>query len=128
MNVLPARVEGPGQSPSELAVITEFGERWQLRAAGQPGEAISIGVRPESLQLEPGPNASDAWNALKGTVSEVAYLGAVVRYHVQVTADRRVVADIHNPDFSAICAVGDRLTLWFAGSRAILLPAEVGGD
>ncbi|HSB78506.1 MAG TPA: ABC transporter ATP-binding protein [Candidatus Methylomirabilis sp.] len=128
MNVLPARVEGPGQSPSDLAVMTEFGERWQLRAAGQPGEMISIGVRPESLQLEPGPNASDAWNALKGTVSEVAYLGAVVRYHVQVTADRRVVADIHNPDFTAICAVGDRLTLWFAGSRAILLPAEVGGD
>jgi iron(III) transport system ATP-binding protein len=127
MNVLPARVEGPGLTPGDLAVMTEFGERWQVRAAGQAGEAICIGVRPESLQLEPG-NPADAWNALKGTVSEVAYLGAVVRYHVQVTADLRVVADIHNPDFAAICGVGAPLTLWFAGSRAILLPGESGRD
>jgi iron(III) transport system ATP-binding protein len=128
MNILHARVEGPGHGPNDLAVMTEFGERWQVRAAGEPGEAICIGIRPESLQLEPGMNAADAWNGLKGTVSEVAYLGAVVRYQVQVTGDLCVVADIHNPDFEAICGVGDRLTLWFAGSRTIALPGAAGRD
>jgi len=128
MNILHARVEGPGHGPSDLAVVTEFGERWQVRAGGQPGEAICIGIRPESLQLEPGTNVTDAWNALKGTVSEVAYLGAVVRYQVQVADSLRVVADIHDPDFEAICGVGDRLTLWFAGSRAIALPGAAGRD
>ncbi|HSB72447.1 MAG TPA: ABC transporter ATP-binding protein [Candidatus Methylomirabilis sp.] len=128
MNVLRARVEGPGQAPGDLAVVTEFGERWQVRAAGRPGEAICLGIRPESLQLEPGVNAGEAWNALKGTVSEVAYLGAVVRYQIRAAGDLRIVADIHNPDFDAIRGVGDRLALWFGGSRAILLPGEAGGD
>jgi iron(III) transport system ATP-binding protein len=126
MNVLPARVEGPGQGPEALAVVTEFGERWQVRATGSPGRPISIGVRPESLQLLPGGNAGEAWNSLTGTVTEVVYLGAVVRYQVRVTEELSVTAEIHNPDFTAICGVGDRLTLWFSAARAILLSEETG--
>jgi len=126
MNVLRARVEGSGRGPEDLTVVTEFGERWQVRARRAPGQVVSIGIRPESLQLEPGANAEQAWNSLKGTVTEVVYLGAVVRYQVKVTEDLTVTAEIHNPDFSAICGVGDRLTLWFAAHRAVPLPEETG--
>ncbi len=124
MNVLRARVEGPGRDAEESVVLTDFGERWHVRAVGTPGQPISLGIRPESLQLEPGPNPADVWNPLKGRVTEVTYLGAVVRYQVQVTDDVRVTAEIHNPDFSAICGVGDHLTLWFAAGRAVRLPGE----
>ncbi|MFI5339288.1 MAG: ABC transporter ATP-binding protein [Candidatus Methylomirabilales bacterium] len=124
MNVLHGKVEGAGRGPEELTVVTEFGERWQVRATGLPGRPVSIGVRPESLQLSPGANAEEDWNSLKGTVTEVVYLGAVVRYQVRVTEDLTVTAEIHNPDFSAICGVGDRLTLWFSASRAVALPHE----
>ncbi len=127
MNVLPARVEGPGRGAGMVAVLTDFGERWQVRAAGATGESISIGIRPESLQLEPGANAAEAWNSLKGTVTEAAYLGAVVRYQVRVTDALSVTAEIHNPDFSAICGVGDHLTLWFASSRAVPLARATEG-
>ena len=54
MNVLHGKVEGPGRGPEELTVVTEFGERWQVRATASPGQSISIGVRPESLQLAAG--------------------------------------------------------------------------
>jgi iron(III) transport system ATP-binding protein len=126
MNVLHGKVEGPGRGPEELTVVTEFGERWQVRATASPGQSISIGVRPESLQLAPGANAGEAWNSLKGTVTEVVYLGAVVRYQVKVTEDLSVTAEIHNPDFSAICGVGDSLTFWFSASRAVPLSHETG--
>jgi len=126
MNVLPGMVEGAGREAEELTVVTDFGERWQVRGTGSPGRPISIGIRPESLQLSPGTNAGEAWNSLKGTVTEVVYLGAVVRYQVKVTEDLTVTAEIHNPDFSAICGVGDPLTLWSSAGRAVPLPEETG--
>ena len=124
MNVLRGKIEGPGRGAEERTVVTDFGERWQVRATGRPGEPITMGIRPESLQLEAGANAQESWNSLKGTVTEMVYLGAVVRYQVQVAEGLLVTAEIHNPDFSAICGAGDRLTLWFAASRTIPLPGE----
>ena len=126
MNVLHGKVEGPGGRADELIVAMDFGERWQVRATGSPGEPISIGVRPESLALTPGSNAGEVWNSFQGTVTEVIYLGAVVRYQVKVADELTVTAEIHNPDFSAICSVGDALTLWFSAGRAVLLPHERG--
>ncbi len=125
MNVFRGRVEDGGAGELR-ALVTGFGERWQVPAAGAPGASISVGVRPESLALEPGANAGEAWNSLTGTVTEAAYLGAVVRYEVRVADGLTVTADIHNPDFAAIRMVGDRVTLWFAANRAVLLPDHAG--
>lgn len=127
MNVLQGWVEDSGPRATDLTVRMDFGERWHVRAAGSPGQRISIGIRPESLQLEPATPATDAWNALKGTVIEVAYLGAVVRYHVRVSGELQITADIHNPDLATIRGVGEGLTLWFAADRAIPLPVETEG-
>src|SRR3970282_1498656 len=82
MNVLTGRVEAPGQEREESVVLADFGERWGGRAAGVRGQPISLGVRPEALQLAPGGNAAEAWNSLQGTVTEGVYLGGVVRYQV----------------------------------------------
>jgi iron(III) transport system ATP-binding protein len=125
MNVFRGRVE-EGAAGDLRALVTGFGQRWQVPAAGAPGASISVGVRPESLALEPGAHAGEAWNSLTGTVTEAAYLGAVVRYEVRVADGLTVTADIHNPDFAAIRLVGDRVTLWFAASRAVLLPDQAG--
>ena len=127
MNVFPARVEGPGQSPETRTVLTDFGPRWQIRTNGEAGQPLSLGVRPESFALEPGPNGGEAWNGLSGVVGESAYLGAVVRYQVRLADGSSVTADIHNPDFAAIRGVGESLSLWFAAGRAVLLPDEAGG-
>ena len=127
MNVFRGRLDGPTAANGPRPMVTTFGERWQVRTAGAPEATISVGVRPESLALERGANADEAWNSLTGTVVEAAYLGAVVRYQVQVTDGLRVTADIHNPDFAAIRAVGDRVTMWFGASRAVLLPDKASG-
>jgi iron(III) transport system ATP-binding protein len=127
MNVFRGRLEGPGAVTGFRQMATTFAERWQVGATDRTDAEISVGVRPESLALERGTNAEEAWNSLTGTVVEAAYLGAVVRYQVEVAEDLTVTADIHNPDFAAIRAVGDRVTLWFGGSRAVLLPDQASG-
>jgi iron(III) transport system ATP-binding protein len=127
MNVFHGRVDGTASDGGLLTLITSFGERWRVRPDHAAGSAVSIGVRPESLALEPGAPAGEAWNPLTGSIVESAYLGAVVRYRVRVSDDCDVTADIHNPDFSAIKKVGDRVTLWFAANRAVLLPDGAGG-
>ena len=52
MNVFRGRVED-GAAGELRGLVTGFGERWQVPAAGTPGTSISVGVRPESLALEP---------------------------------------------------------------------------
>jgi iron(III) transport system ATP-binding protein len=127
MNIFQGYLEAATAGGSGRTLATGFGERWQVRADGAAGDPISIGVRPEALTLEPGANAGEVWNSVTGTVAEAAYLGAIVRYQVRVTDDLAVTAEIHNPDFAAIRAVGDRLRLWFPASRAVLLPDEGDG-
>jgi iron(III) transport system ATP-binding protein len=124
MNVLRGVVVGPGPEPGEVAVAMEFGERWRVRATGGAGRPVSVGVRPESLHLAPGSNADTGWQSLTGTVVEVVYLGSTVRYQLQVGKGVQVIAEIHNPDFSAMHAVGERLTLWTAAGRLVPLPEE----
>ncbi len=126
MNVFHGRLEGPAAPAGLRPLVTAFGERWQVRAAGATGAQVTVGVRPEALALERGASADETWNSLTGTVVEAAYLGAVVRYQVRVADASSVVAEIHNPDFAAIRAVGDRVTLWFGASRAVLLSDQVG--
>ena len=126
MNVFQGSVEGPGAAAGEHTVATSFGARWQVRTAETTGARISLGVRPESLTLERGGNAGESWNSVAGTITEAAYLGAMVRYQMRVADGLMVTADIHNPDFAAIRSVGDEITLWFAASRAVSLPGEAG--
>jgi iron(III) transport system ATP-binding protein len=126
MNVFHGRLEETPTDGELKTMVTGFGERWQVRAAGVSGGAIAVGVRPESFTLEVGAGAGEAWNRIAGTVAEAAYLGAVVRYRIRVADDLAVTADIHNPDFAAIRGVGERVTLWFAGSRTVPLPEHAG--
>jgi iron(III) transport system ATP-binding protein len=127
MNVFRGKLEGPSAADGSQIMVTDFGARWKVRAVNITQTPIVVGVRPESLALEPGVNTDEAWNTLAGNVVEAAYLGAVVRYHVRVADGLIVTADIHNPDFAAIRAVGDRVTLGFGATRAVLLPDQTGG-
>jgi len=124
MNVVQAEVAEP-QDGRGGVIVTSFGARWRAPVSQHIGARVTCGLRPESLQLEPGA-AGESWNSVSGQVVDVAYLGAVVRYRVQLPAGAEITADIYNPDFAAIRAVGDPLTLWFAPDRLIALPNEDG--
>ena len=122
MNVLSGRVVGE-PADGRVAVDVGFAAPWRVAdAAGRlaAGTAVALGVRPEALRLEP-PDAAEEWNAVRGTVRDVAYFGAIARYQVAVGPDVALVAEVHDPDFETLRAVGDTVTLWCRPGRVVPL-------
>jgi spermidine/putrescine transport system ATP-binding protein len=77
------------------------------------GQQAWLSLRPESLQfLEGEPAVGD--NLLEGVITEAVYGGSVVRVHLMVPGDRRLVA--HAPAGSAI-QLGARVRLSWAPER-----------
>ncbi|MBI3455660.1 MAG: ABC transporter ATP-binding protein [Candidatus Rokubacteria bacterium] len=128
MNVVPARVVAPGRDGGGATVETAFGVRWRVADDGRlpPAGPVHLGVRPESLRLAPEPRPGEVWNEVPGTVTEVAYLGALVRYQVRVAEHLSLTAQVHDPDFAAIRTVGDAVTLWCPPGKVFPLGPDSG--
>jgi ABC-type Fe3+/spermidine/putrescine transport system ATPase subunit len=126
MNVVPGRVVAGGPAGGRVTVETAFGAAWQVPDGGPlpAGGPVHLGVRPESLRLEPPPATGEPWNAAPGTVSEVAYLGSVVRYEVRVAGGLSLTAEVHDPDWSGLRAVGEAVTLYCPAAKVLLLQTD----
>ena len=75
-----------------------------------PGEARAIALRPEAVTLgEAGPDR----NAMKGTIEEVSFLGAIVRVRVRFK-DNLISLDTFNSSASPPPRRGDSVTVTFA--------------
>jgi iron(III) transport system ATP-binding protein len=122
MNVVAGRVASPGRAGVAATVETDFGARWAVAdGRGLPaGAPVYLGVRPESLRLDP-PPAAEAWNSAAGRIVEVTYLGALVRYEVRVGDGVSLTAEVHDPDFATLRSVGDPVTLWCRPTKVISL-------
>ncbi len=126
MNVLSGRVVAGAGGTGSAAVALDFGPTWRvadgtaLPAAGP----VVLGVRPESMRLGPPPGPPEAWNVAPGTVSEVAYLGSVARYRIAIGETLELAAEVHDPDFAVLAAVGERVTVWCPPAKVFVIPAE----
>jgi iron(III) transport system ATP-binding protein len=121
MNVLRGHLIPPTDAPI-AEVETSFGARWMVAVDGAAATGdVWLGVRPESLRLEPSPDVATRWNQVTGTVTEVDYLGAVARYQVAVAPDVSLTVEVHDPDFRALRRLGDELQLWCDPAKVRLL-------
>jgi len=82
-------------SPDEQIVVPAAG-RDRLRA----GEEIELTVRPEKIELAAGPGPAGGC-ALRGTVTEVVYLGTSTNFSVHTTTGADVVVFQQNSASSA---------------------------
>ncbi|MDX7950151.1 ABC transporter ATP-binding protein [Lichenihabitans sp. Uapishka_5] len=78
---------------------------------GAAGTAMTLALRPEAVTLEP----REGENSLRGTVEDVAFLGAIVRIKVDV-GGTRVSLDTFNNPASPPPERGSAVTLGFARS------------
>jgi ABC-type Fe3+/spermidine/putrescine transport system ATPase subunit len=123
MNVLAGRLTSPAGAGGVTVVETDFGTPWAVAADGPaPGAGpVWLGIRPESLRVEPPPGAADRWNQVAGTVTEVGYLGAVARYQVDVAPGVSLTVEVHDPDFQTLRRVGDSVRLWCDPAKVRIL-------
>ena len=91
LNLLKATVVAPSEGR-----ITVDGQALRTAAALNgvaAGAPLTLAVRPEAIRI----GASETGNRLDGTISDVAFLGAIVRIRVQVGENRLSLDTFNNP-------------------------------
>jgi putative spermidine/putrescine transport system ATP-binding protein len=92
-----------------------------VRAAGpvatSNGGTVAIGLRPEALSFAGGEASA---NRLRGTVDEVAFLGAVIRVRVRV-GEAMLSVDTFNQRNGPVPAKGAACTVSFAPADVLAL-------
>jgi spermidine/putrescine transport system ATP-binding protein len=84
-------------SAEETMVALGQGVQAPARAAAdiQPGQIVTVAVRPEKISLRPNPEAANG-SAVPATVEEAVYIGTDTRYLLRVAGRHLVVARVQN--------------------------------
>ncbi len=84
---------------SDGLAIIELGEGQRIivpAPTAGPGDELEITVRPEKISLTAEPPSGDSGCALRGTVTEVVYLGTSTNYNVTTATGAEVVVFAQN--------------------------------
>ncbi len=99
---------------------------------GTSGMAVHVCVRPEKMIIRQDPPGDDeresmqevGFNLAHGVIKDLAYLGSLTTYHVELDGGIKVVKVTHTNaarhDASAL-TWGDRVCVWWCGSDAVVL-------
>jgi len=121
LNIVPASIIDSG-----TGALTVAGQAVRVQRAftGSSGRKVNIAIRPEMVSLGPGPDGS---NRLTGTVSEVSFLGSIVRIRVRVGGDSGplVSLDEFNEPTLVLPEVGATAQLSFPAQGPLVLDPNV---
>jgi putrescine transport system ATP-binding protein len=101
---------------------------------GTSGMSVQIAVRPEKMTIQREPPRDDerespeeiGFNVVQGVIKDLAYLGGLTTYHVQLDGSPTIVDVTHTNDArqDAIQFTwGDRVYVWWFGSDVVVLAA-----
>ncbi len=115
LNVLKGKVENPEAGTvvidrSVIALPHDLGQR-------KAGDPVSVAVRPEAVAL--GPRA-DRDSRLSGRISDVSFLGSVIRVRIG-TGDNSISLDTFNNPSAPPPVAGSQAEISFSGSDLLLL-------
>jgi ABC-type Fe3+/spermidine/putrescine transport system ATPase subunit len=117
-NFMPGRVVGRAGDACEVDV---GGRRYHAAAPGDAAQGeVGYAVRPEKISLLP-PEAPASHNHIAGVIRDVAYLGDITHYHVDVGEERPFLAHVVNRSGSFSPAV-DRPSLQWLPADAVVIP------
>jgi spermidine/putrescine transport system ATP-binding protein len=96
-------------------VVEVAGHRLRVAEGAQrPGEAVSVGVRPEKLAIErrdaDGPALGGA-NAVDGVVADTSFLGVSIQYVVETAWGQQVAVFAQNASAEQALAPGEQVRL-----------------
>jgi putative spermidine/putrescine transport system ATP-binding protein len=112
LNLLPAKVTGPG-------ALTIAGQPVRIARPFDASGDANIALRPEMVSLGEGPAGS---NVVRGTVTDISFLGAIVRIRVQIGEGGPVVSlDEFNEPTLSLPAIGEPVTISFPAEGPLVL-------
>ena len=112
-NVLRGTVEGSGH---DLSFTLRGGERLMIREDAHIPEDARLVLRPQAFSLARG-TANGSWT---GTVQDVEFLGAIIRYRVSLNQDDILVDASFRPG-DEVYAPGEQVSVSFDSSSAVWL-------
>lgn len=112
-NVLRGTMEGSGPHRS---FILSGGERVSVRENAEIPDQARLVLRPQAFTL----TRQQAETAWIGTVQDVEFLGAVIRYRVRLNGDEIIVDTSFRPG-DEVYAPGERVAVGFDSSSAVWL-------
>ena len=113
-NLLQGKVVEGGPGPVLLRAGDQALRGWSDKAL-VPGSAAWLSVRPEAIQILPDGAPGGGDNVLEGTVAEAVYVGSLVRVHVSLPGDRRVI--VHVPAGTPV-RLGEEARISWPAERA----------
>jgi ABC-type Fe3+/spermidine/putrescine transport system ATPase subunit len=93
--------------------------RGRATAMLKPGDRCVVAVRPENIALGPGSE-----NTFEGQVVLASYLGNTLRYDVETNRGPLLKVDIRDPWHHQALPAGERVTVSFPPSAALMLADE----
>jgi len=117
-NFMPGRVVERSGDGCEVEV---GGRRYQAAGAGTAAQGnVGYAVRPEKIALLPS-DAPASHNQIAGAIRDIAYLGDITHYHVDVGMERPFLAHVVNRSGSFSPAVGSRVVLQWLAADAVVI-------
>ncbi len=110
-NFLPAKREAGG---ARLAT----GDLVEVTGGGQPGQAVTVTIRPEQVRIGPAGEAG----TLAATITNLVYFGTDTHCHVALSDRSEVVARLQSPATGEVgLALGDKVGLRLQAGAAQVL-------
>jgi putrescine transport system ATP-binding protein len=109
---------------SGLAIEGQGGRRFRAVAAdAEPGQKVSLALRPEKLRMSAHAPEGRAENCVAGRVHDIAYLGDISLYRVTLEDGAVMTASVANASRLADRSIGweDHVWLSWAPDAAVVL-------
>jgi iron(III) transport system ATP-binding protein len=123
INLVPATVVAKEAGRGRLQTAAGWTATADVPTTVQPGQRVEIAVRPENIRL--GPPADAAQEQLPATVTECAFLGSIMEYHVTLKDGAVLRVQAHPRERFA---VGDKVAVQIDQSQAIVFHEGQGAD
>ncbi|MGU3495843.1 ABC transporter ATP-binding protein [Xanthobacteraceae bacterium A53D] len=124
VNLMEAKVVAAGADAVELACArTPFPLRVAQAVDAQPGADVALAVRPEKMRVSLGTPEGVTQNAFEGKVWDIAYLGDLSVYHVELPCGSRI--KVSQPNVSRLVerpiTWEDKVWVTFAPDAGVVL-------
>ncbi|MFQ6065959.1 MAG: ABC transporter ATP-binding protein [bacterium] len=119
-------MEGKVLSKKEDMATVEIGE--QLSIKGQidekikPGQAVMLFVRPEDIEVRRVILSRQLTNELEGDISQVTFIGNMIRYEAKISEKKTLTVEVHNPRKYKILEEGSRVLIKIDPRDVIVIP------
>lgn len=108
-------MEGRVSSKKENIATVEIGEglsiKGKIDGRIRQGQDVMLFVRPEDIKIRTAIRSRKSLTELKGDISQVTFIGNMIRYEAKISEEKTLTVEVHNPRKYKILKEGSRVLI-----------------